>query len=158
VIVARSGLVCLALVALMVVAPIASSAFAEDGAALQAKKITANAKRSKSAVTARSRSGGLTGHQILGPVRPTRRNRPGCRRAISRRPVTARRKNLSVAFRRSLNGTPATSQTGSMSMSFLMPAGTGLATRFKLGLSSDSSLRVSAGQAKRGQRSPATPP
>ena len=56
-IVARSDLVCLALVAFMVVAPIASSAFAEDGAALQAKKTPAHVKRSKSAATAQSQSG-----------------------------------------------------------------------------------------------------
>ena len=54
VIVARSGLVCLALVPLMIVAPIASSAFAEDGAALHAKKTPAHAKRPKSAATAPS--------------------------------------------------------------------------------------------------------
>ncbi len=69
-IVARSGLVCLALVALLVVAPIASSAFAEDSAALQAKKTPAHAKRPKSAATAPSQSGALKDINFSDPYAP----------------------------------------------------------------------------------------
>ena len=70
VIVARSGLVCLALVPLMIVAPIASSAFAEDGAALHAKKTPAHAKRPKSAATAPSQSGALKDINFSDPYAP----------------------------------------------------------------------------------------
>jgi hypothetical protein len=69
----RSGLACLAFAALMLVPPVGSSALAQDGAALQAKKTPAHAK---SAATAPSPSDRLKDVKFSDPYAPPVGNAP----------------------------------------------------------------------------------